>query len=72
MKEKNITNITDTSLLKDIVTKIIKENPESVNDYKAGKDRAIKYLMGQIMKETKGSANPKMVNEILIQELNNN
>lgn len=72
MKEKNITNITDTSLLKDIVTKIIKENPESVNDYKAGKDRAIKYLMGQIMKETKGSANPKMVNEILIYELNNN
>ena len=72
MKEKNITNITDTSLLKDIVTKIIKENPESVNDYKAGKDRAIKYLMGQIMKETKGSANPKMVNEILILELNKN
>ena len=72
MKEKNITNITDTSLLKDIVTKIIKENPESVNDYRAGKDRAIKYLMGQIMKETKGSANPKMVNEILIYELNNN
>lgn len=72
MKEKNITNITDTSLLKDIVTKIIKENPESVHDYKAGKDRAIKYLMGQIMKETKGSANPKMVNEILIYELNNN
>ena len=58
--------------MKDIVTKIIKENPESVNDYKAGKDRAIKYLMGQIMKETKGSANPKMVNEILIYELNNN
>lgn len=72
MKEKNITNITDTSLLKDIVTKIINENPESVSDYKAGKDRALKYLMGQIMKETKGSANPKMVNEILIQKLNNN
>ena len=72
MKEKNITNITDTSLLKEIVIKIINENPESVKDYKDGKDRALKYLMGQIMKETKGSANPKMVNEILISELNNN
>ena len=69
MKEKNITNITDTSILKDIVIKVIEQNPESVQDYQAGKDRALKYLMGQIMKETKGSANPKMVNEILIAEL---
>ena len=72
MKDKNITNITDTSLLKEVVAKVINENPESVADYKAGKDRALKYLMGQIMKETKGSANPKIVNEILIKELNNN
>ena len=72
IKEKHISNITDTSLLKDIVLKVINENKESVADYKAGKDRAVKYLMGQIMKETKGSANPKMVNEILIEELNNN
>ena len=70
MKEKHVTNITDVSLLKEIVVKIINENKESVIDYKAGKDRALKYLMGQIMKETKGSANPKMVNEILIEELN--
>ena len=72
IKEKNITNITDTTFLKEIVIKIINQNQESVADYKAGKDRALKYLMGQIMKETKGSANPKMVNEILISELNNN
>ncbi len=71
IKEKNITNITDTSLLKDVVVKVINDNPESVNDYKAGKDRAIKYLMGQIMKETKGSANPKLVNEILVEKLKN-
>lgn len=71
MKEKGISNITDTSVLEEIVKKVIDDNPESVSDYKNGKDRAIKYLMGQIMKETKGSANPKMVNEILIKELNN-
>ena len=70
IKEKNISNITDSNMLLDIVLKVIEANPSSVSDYKAGKDRAIKYLMGQIMKETKGSANPKLVNEILIQELN--
>lgn len=70
MKECGISNITDSNMLQEIVLKIIHDNPDSVNDYKAGKDRAIKYLMGQIMKETKGSANPKLVNEILIQELN--
>ena len=69
IKEKNITNITDVSILDDIVCKVINDNPESVNDYKAGKDRAIKYLMGQIMKETKGSANPKLVNELLLEKL---
>ena len=70
IKEKNISNITDSNMLLDIVLKVIEANPSSVSDYKAGKDRAIKYLMGQIMKETKGSANPKLVNEILIKELN--
>ncbi len=70
IKEKGISNITDSNMLQDIVLKVILENPDSVKDYKAGKDRAIKYLMGQIMKETKGSANPKLVNQILINELN--
>lgn len=72
MKEKGISNITDTNVLESVVKKVISENPESVSDYQNGKDRAIKYLMGQIMKETKGSANPKMVSEILMQELNSN
>ena len=70
IKECGISNITDSNMLRDIVLKVINDNPDSVNDYKAGKDRAIKYLMGQIMKETKGSANPKLVNEILEIELN--
>lgn len=70
MKKCNISNITDTKMLEDIVLKVISENKESVQDYKSGKDRAIKYLMGQIMKETRGSANPQMVNQILIRELN--
>ena len=70
IKKVGISNITDTLALEGIVLNVISNNPDSVSDYKAGKDRAIKYLMGQIMKETKGSANPKLVNEILTRELN--
>lgn len=70
IKKVGISNITDTGALEEIVLNAISNNPDSVSDYKAGKDRAIKYLMGQIMKETKGSANPKLVNEILTRELN--
>ena len=70
IKNVGISNFTDTGALEEIVLNVISNNPDSVSDYKAGKDRAIKYLMGQIMKETKGSANPKLVNEILTRELN--
>ena len=56
--------------LKNIVEKVVSNNPESIEDYKQGKDRAVKYLMGQIMKETKGSANPALVNQLLIDILN--
>ena len=70
ISEQGIENITDDSEIRNVVKEIISNNPESVNDYKAGHDRAIKYLMGQVMKETKGKANPKMAMDILIEELN--
>ena len=72
MKEKGIENITNDDEIKSVIQKIIEENKESVNDYKNGHDRAIKYLMGQVMKETKGKANPKLAMDILtscLQEL---
>lgn len=69
IKETGIQNITDDSMIKEVVRNVITANPESVFDYKAGHDRAIKYLMGQVMKETKGSANPQMAMNILIEEL---
>ena len=50
----------------EIIKKVLKENETSVNDYKSGKQNALKFLMGMIMKETKGSANPKIVNDMLI------
>ncbi len=69
MKEQGIENITDDAEIREVIKKIIKANPESVTDYQNGHDRAIKFLMGQVMKETKGKANPKMANDILKEEL---
>lgn len=64
-----IKNITDTSAIREVIKKVITNNPESVIDYKNGHDRAIKFFMGQVMKETKGSANPKLAMDILTEEL---
>ncbi len=69
MKEKNIQNIKDDSLIKDIIARVIANNEESVNDYKTGHDRALKYLMGQVMKESKGQVNPSLANKLLQEEL---
>ena len=69
MKEEGIENITDDAELKSVINKIIEANPESVKDYLNGHDRAIKYLMGQVMKETKGKANPAMASDLLKEEL---
>jgi len=68
VENKKINTLSDEELAK-IVEKVISANPESVEDFKQGKDRAVKYLMGQIMKETKGSVNPALVNTILVEEL---
>ncbi len=69
-KEFKIENITDDSFIKEVITKVIENNPDSVNDYKSGHDRALKYLMGQVMKETKGAVNPKLASDMLENELN--
>ena len=70
MKDKGIENITDDKEIREVIKRIINDNPESVNDYKNGHDRAIKYLMGQVMKETRGKVNPGVAIEILTEELN--
>ena len=54
----------------DIINTVIENNSQSVQDYKNGNERAIKFLMGQIMKETKGNANPQMVTDKLTELLN--
>ena len=69
IKDSGISNITDDTAIREIIKTIIANNPATVADYKAGHDRALKFFMGQVMKETKGSANPKLATDILKEEL---
>ncbi|MFQ3544240.1 Asp-tRNA(Asn)/Glu-tRNA(Gln) amidotransferase subunit GatB [Halobacillus rhizosphaerae] len=69
VKDKGLVQISDEGQLTEIITKILDANPQSIEDYKNGKDRALGFLVGQVMKETKGQANPPMVNKIILQEM---
>lgn len=69
IKEKGWIQISDEGAIKEVVLKILEANPQSVADYKGGKDKALGFLVGQAMKETKGKANPQMLNKMFIEEL---
>ena len=56
--------ISDEGAIKEVVKRILDANPQSIIDFKNGKDRALGFLVGQAMKETKGKANPQMLNEM--------
>ncbi len=65
VKENNLVQISDTSEIESIIKKIIDVNSEQVVEYKSGKEKVFGFFVGQVMKESKGKANPKIVNEIL-------
>ncbi len=69
VESKGLKQITDTAALEEVIKAILSKEEKSVKDYKSGKKNALTYLVGQIMKETKGKANPKIVNEILVKNL---
>ena len=69
IKEKGWIQISDEGAIKEVVLKILEANPQSIVDFKAGKDRALGFLVGQAMKETKGKANPQMLNKMFLEEL---
>ncbi|MGB9780385.1 Asp-tRNA(Asn)/Glu-tRNA(Gln) amidotransferase subunit GatB [Caldanaerobacter sp.] len=69
VEEKGLKQIADEDELRKIVKKVIEENPKSVEDYKKGKEKALGFLVGQVMKETKGKANPQLTNQLLKEEL---
>ncbi|MCH9613629.1 MAG: Aspartyl/glutamyl-tRNA(Asn/Gln) amidotransferase subunit B [Chlamydiia bacterium] len=61
--------VSDTSTLEPIIDQVLKDNPQSIEDFKAGKDRAFNYLVGQIMKASRGKASPDIVKELLSKKL---
>lgn len=64
-----LSQLSDENEIKSIIDKVIKDNPQSVLDFHSGKDRAFGFLVGQAMKESRGKANPKIVNELLKKSL---
>ncbi len=70
IKEKGWIQISDEGEIKAVVMKVLEDNQQSVADYKAGKDKALGFLIGQAMKATKGKANPGMLNKMFKDELN--
>ena len=70
IEEKGWIQISDEGAIKEVVLKILEANPGSVADYKGGKEKALGFLVGQAMKETKGKANPQMLNKMFVEEIN--
>jgi aspartyl-tRNA(Asn)/glutamyl-tRNA(Gln) amidotransferase subunit B len=71
VEEKGMKQISDQSELENIVSRILADHPDEISRYKAGDQKLMGFFVGQVMKETKGKANPKIVNEILRKGLSN-
>jgi aspartyl-tRNA(Asn)/glutamyl-tRNA(Gln) amidotransferase subunit B len=69
VKEKNLVQISDTSEIETIIKRIIDANLNQVEEYRSGKEKVFGFFVGQVMKESKGKANPKIVNDILKKKL---
>ncbi|MDH7603437.1 MAG: Asp-tRNA(Asn)/Glu-tRNA(Gln) amidotransferase subunit GatB [Melioribacter sp.] len=69
VKEKNLVQITDTTEIEKVIEKILSQNQKQVEEYLSGKDKVWAFFVGQIMRETKGKANPQIVNELLKSKL---
>ena len=69
VEQKGMVQLSDPAVLQPIIDDILDHNQKSIDDFKNGKDRAIGFLVGQIMKQTHGKANPKVVNQLLLASL---
>ena len=68
-KEKGLQQVTNTDELANMIKDVLDENTQAIEDFKAGKGRTVGFLVGQVMKKSKGQANPGLVNQILQEEL---
>ena len=69
ISEKGMAQISDEKELSNLIVSVLEENEGMVKDYKSGKDRLFGFFVGQVMKLSKGKANPQMVNKILMEKL---
>jgi len=69
IEEKGLLQITDVDILKKVINEVLEADPEKVKQYRSGKEKLFGHFMGQVMKATRGKANPKLVNKILIKML---
>lgn len=69
VQEKGLVQISDTAAIAAVVEQVIADNPKVVEDYRGGKEKALGFLVGQVMKQTRGKANPELVNKLLKEKL---
>ena len=69
VEERGLEQISDVGELEALVVQVLSENPDAVERYRSGKTQIVGFLVGQVMKATKGQANPKIVNELLLSNL---
>ena len=69
VNEQGLVQVSDTGAIEKIIDEVIKANPSQASDYKAGKDKLFGFFVGQVMKASKGKANPDMVNQLLKKKL---
>ncbi len=67
IEEHGLGMVNDDGILRDTVLRVMEENPQSIVDYKAGKEKALGFIVGQTMKEMKGKANPAKINELILE-----
>jgi aspartyl-tRNA(Asn)/glutamyl-tRNA(Gln) amidotransferase subunit B len=71
VQEKNLIQITDNSELEMIIENILEVHPKQVKEFKNGKEKVLGFLVGKVMRDTRGKANPRLVNELMKKKLNN-
>ena len=69
VESKGLKQVSDSGAIEKIIDEVIAKNPQMVADYKSGKDKLFGFFVGQIMKESKGQANPSVVNDLLKKKL---
>ncbi len=69
VKAKNLAQVSDEGFIREAITKILNENPKEVQQYLAGKETLLQWLMGQVARATKGKADPGVARELLVKAL---